>query len=139
MSKHLKPNDWIDLFKIYESSNPKNVWIEFAKYREITSSSKQWFKQVYKKFLYHNRDMNVLISMTGKSSKKGSKIGRPKNSGNRLEYLKELVEEIQKERDEIITDNKELNNRVKELENEYKGKVYTNFIVKDYKCGVRGI
>ena len=94
MSKHLKPNDWIDLFKIYESSNPKNVWIEFAKYREITSSSKQWFKQVYKKFLYHNRDMNVLISMTGKSSKKSSNIGRPKNSGNKLEYLKELVEEI---------------------------------------------
>ena len=24
-------------------------------------------------------------------------------------------------------------------ENEYKGKVYTNFIVKDYKCSVRGI
>ena len=24
-------------------------------------------------------------------------------------------------------------------ENEYKGKVYINFIVKDYKCSVRGI
>ena len=24
-------------------------------------------------------------------------------------------------------------------ESEYKGKVYTNFIVKDYKCSVRGI
>ena len=38
--------------------------------------------------------MNVLISMTRKSSKKGSKIVRHKNSGNRLEYLKELVEEV---------------------------------------------
>ena len=94
MSKHLKANDWIELFKIYESSNSKNVWIRFAEYRKITNSSKQRFKQMYKKFLYHNRDMNVLISMTGKSSKKGSKVGRPKNSGNRVEYLKELVEEI---------------------------------------------
>ena len=94
MSKHLKANDWIELFKIYESSNSKNVWIRFAEYRKITNSSKQRFKQMYKKFLYHNRDMNVLVSMTGKSSKKGSKVERPKNSGNRVEYLKEIVEEV---------------------------------------------
>ena len=35
------------------------------------------------------------------------------------------AEKYQKERDEIIADNKELNNRVKELENEYKGKSIT--------------
>lgn len=35
------------------------------------------------------------------------------------------AEKYQEERDEIIADNKELNNRVKELENEYKGKSIT--------------
>ena len=35
------------------------------------------------------------------------------------------AEKYQKERDEIIADNKELNNKVKELENEYKGKSIT--------------
>lgn len=35
------------------------------------------------------------------------------------------AEKYQKERDTIIADNKELNNRVKELENEYKGKSIT--------------
>ena len=35
------------------------------------------------------------------------------------------AEKYQKERDEILADNKELNNRVKELENEYKGKSIT--------------
>lgn len=35
------------------------------------------------------------------------------------------AEKYQEERDEIIVDNKELNNRVKELENEYKGKSIT--------------
>ena len=35
------------------------------------------------------------------------------------------AEKYQKERDTIIADNKELNNRVKELENEYKGKSTT--------------
>ena len=35
------------------------------------------------------------------------------------------AEKYQKERDEILADNKELNNKVKELENEYKGKSIT--------------
>ena len=35
------------------------------------------------------------------------------------------AEKYQKERDTIIADNKELNNKVKELENEYKGKSIT--------------
>lgn len=35
------------------------------------------------------------------------------------------AEKYQKEKDEIIADNKELNNKVKELENEYKGKSIT--------------
>ena len=35
------------------------------------------------------------------------------------------AEKYQKERDTIIADNKELNNRVNELENEYKGKSIT--------------
>lgn len=35
------------------------------------------------------------------------------------------AEKYQKERDEILADNKELNNKVKKLENEYKGKSIT--------------
>lgn len=52
------------------------------------------------------------------------------NMDLRKELLKQVrlvkeAEKYQKERDEIIADNKELNNRVKELENEYKGKSIT--------------
>ena len=47
----------------------KNLWIEYPKYKIVTNSIKWWFKQKYKKFLYHNKDMNSLLSMTGKTVK----------------------------------------------------------------------
>ena len=34
MSRQLKPNELIELFKIYETSNLQNVWIKYADYRE---------------------------------------------------------------------------------------------------------
>ena len=45
MSKQLKLNEWIELFNLYESNNCKNLWIEYAKYKNFM----------------HNKDMNSLI------------------------------------------------------------------------------
>ena len=94
MSKQLKPNEWIELFNLYESNNCINLWTEYAKYRTVTNSTKWWFKQKYKKFLYHNKDMNSLISMTGKTTKHGNKVGRPKNTQDKHEIWKEFLQEI---------------------------------------------
>jgi hypothetical protein len=78
MSRQLKPNEWIELFQIYETSNLQNVWIKYANYKKITNSVKNSFKLKYKKFIKSNRDINTLISMTGKKSTNKRKIGRPK-------------------------------------------------------------
>ena len=72
----------------------KNLWIEYEKYKTVTNSTKWWFKQNYKKFLYHNKDMNSLILMSGKTAKKGSKVGRPKNMQDKHEIWKEFLQEI---------------------------------------------
>ena len=95
MSRQLKPNEWIELFKIYETSNLQNVWIKYADYKEkITNSIKNSFKLKYKKFIKSNRDMNTLISMTGKKSTNKRKIGRPKNTQDKIEIWKEFLQEI---------------------------------------------
>ena len=70
MSKQLKPTQWIKLFRLYESLGTPTVWIEYAKYKKLTESSKSWFIIKYRKYLNHNKDMNALISMSGKSPKK---------------------------------------------------------------------
>ena len=44
MSRQLKPNEWIELFQIYETSNLQNVWIKYANYKKITNSIKNSFK-----------------------------------------------------------------------------------------------
>ena len=49
MSKQLKPTQWIKLFRLYESSGTPTVWIEYAKYKKLTYSSKVWFIVKYKK------------------------------------------------------------------------------------------
>ena len=95
MSRQLKPNEWIELFKIYETSNLQNVWIKYADYKEkITNSIKNSFKLKYKKFIKNNRDINMLISMTGKKSTNKRKIGRPKNTQDKIEIWKEFAEDI---------------------------------------------
>ena len=70
MSKQLKPEQWLELFNIYETFGTKALWYKYAAYREIKKNTKYFFFKKYKKFLYHNRDMNTLISMTGKAPKK---------------------------------------------------------------------
>ena len=69
MSKQLKPAQWIKLFRLYESLGTPAVWIEYAKYKKLTNSRKAWFIIKYRKYLNHNKDMNALISMSGKSPK----------------------------------------------------------------------
>ena len=70
MSKQLKPEQWLELFNIYEILGAQALWYKYATYRKINNNSKYLFFKKYKKFLYHNRDMNTLISMTGKAPKK---------------------------------------------------------------------
>ena len=70
MSKQLKPKQWIKLFRLYESLVTPAVWIEYAKLKKLIDSSKAWFIIKYRKYLNHNKDMNALISMSGKSPKK---------------------------------------------------------------------
>ena len=95
MSRQLKQNEWIELFKIYETSNLQNVCIKYADYKEkITNSIKNSFKLKYKKFIKSNRDMNTLISMTGKKSTNKRKIGRPKNTQDKHEIWKEFLQDI---------------------------------------------
>ena len=94
MSKQLKPNQWIKLFRLYESLGTPTVWIEYAKYKKLTNSSKAWFIIKYRKYLNHNKDMNALISMSGKSSKKGTKAGRPKKDQTKHEIWKKFIKEI---------------------------------------------
>ena len=38
--------------------------------------------------------MSTLISMTGKTSKKGTKAGKPKNSQDKLKIWKELINNL---------------------------------------------
>ena len=94
MSKQLKPNQWLELFNTYETLGTQALWYKYVGYRKINKNSKYLFFKKYKKFLYHNRDMNTLISMTGKASKKGTKSGRPKNSKDKLDILKKLVNNL---------------------------------------------
>ena len=91
MSKQLKPSQWIKLFRLYESLGTPTVWIEYAKYKKLTESSKSWFIIKYRKYLNHNKDMNALISMSGKSPKKGTKSGRPKKDQTKHEIWKKFI------------------------------------------------
>ena len=97
MSKQLKPNQWLELFDIYETQGINALWFKYGAYRKINKNSKYLFFKKYKKFLCHNRDMNTLISMTGKAPKKGTKSGRPKNSKNKIEIWKEFIDKIGKD------------------------------------------
>ncbi|MBQ5500759.1 MAG: DDE-type integrase/transposase/recombinase, partial [Mycoplasmataceae bacterium] len=97
MSKQLKPEQWLELFNIYETFGTKALWYKYATYKEIKKNTKYLFFKKYKKFLYHNRDMNTLISMTGKAPKKGTKSGRPKNSKDKIEIWKEFMDKIGKD------------------------------------------
>ena len=97
MSKQLKPNQWLELFDIYETQGIYALWCKYVDYRKINKNSKYLFFKKYKKFLYHNRDMNTLISMTGKAPKKGTKSGRPKNSKDKIEIWKEFMDKIGKD------------------------------------------
>ena len=86
MSKQLKPAQWIKLFRLYESLGTPAVWTVYAKYKKLTNSSKSWFIIKYRKYLNHNKDMNALISMSGKSHKKGAKSGRPKKDQTKHKF-----------------------------------------------------
>ena len=90
----IKANQWLELFNIYETQGIYALWFKYRAYRKINKNSKYLFFRKYKKFLYHNRDMNTLISMTGKASKKGTKVGRSKNSKNKIKIWKEFMDEI---------------------------------------------
>ena len=80
-----------------------NEWIEYAK---------------YKKFLYHNKDMNTLISISYKTPKKVIKLLELKNTQDKHEIWKEnlqeigydelsdLISELVDNGDEKLTDNK---------------------------------
>ena len=46
--------------------------------------------------MYHNRDMDTLISMTSKAPKK-IKSGSPKNFKDKIKIWKEFIDEIGKE------------------------------------------
>ena len=84
MSKQLKQNQWLELFDIYETQGIHALWFKYRAYRKINKNSKYLFFKKYKKFLYQNRDMNTLISMTGKAPKKGTKSARHKNSKDKI-------------------------------------------------------
>ena len=66
------------------------LWYKYAIYKEINKNTKYLFFKKYNKFLCHNRDINTLISMTRKASKKDTKVGRPKNSQDKLEICKRI-------------------------------------------------
>lgn len=93
MSKHLTLEQWIKLFEIYE--NDRNLcWFELSKFKKITRWSQEWFSKKYTMFICNNKDMNVLMSKTGKSPKKGKGVGRPKNSKNKHTIWKEFLRDI---------------------------------------------
>ena len=94
MSKQLKPNQWLELFNIYETLGTQALWYKYGSYRKINKNTKKLFFKKYNKFLYHNRDVSTLISMTRKAAKKGTKVGRPKNSQDKLEIWKELINNL---------------------------------------------
>ena len=96
MSKQLKPEEWIKLFRIYESLGTPKIWIEYAKYKKVTDSVKAWFIIKYWKFLEHNRNMNALISMSGKSPKKGTQAGHPKIAKLSMKFERNLSKKLVK-------------------------------------------
>ena len=50
MSKQLKPEQWLELFNIYEILGAKALWYKCATYREIKKNTKYLFFKKYKKF-----------------------------------------------------------------------------------------
>ena len=74
MSKQLKPNQWLELFNIYETLGIHALWYKYGSYRKINKNTKHLFFKKYNKFLHHNIDVSTLISMTGKASKKVPKL-----------------------------------------------------------------
>ena len=40
MSKQLTPNQWIELFQNYETSNLQSVWNKLGSYKKLTNSKK---------------------------------------------------------------------------------------------------
>lgn len=123
-----------------EETGARNLRIEELK--QITNYEKT--KQVLNKINYELPKVPELADISKFSIKRDEKILeeiiKPKDDiikelyNDNLALHRELskqsrvikeAEKYQKERDAIIVDNKELNNRVKELENEYKGKSIT--------------
>ncbi|MDE5599791.1 MAG: integrase core domain-containing protein [Ureaplasma sp.] len=94
MSRHLKPNEWIYLFELYNNNYEKFIY----EFKRITQ--RRWevywvrkeFKDKMKNYLY-NYDVEVIMSKTGKSTKKG-KSGRPKNSKSKDTIIKEIIREL---------------------------------------------
>lgn len=77
--KHRSLEEWLHLIELYE--NHDNSFIdELMKDRKSQYNiAKKWFLKKYRKYLYNNRDMNVLLSKIGKAPKKGCvNIGRPR-------------------------------------------------------------
>ena len=50
LSEQLKPNEQFNYSIYMNQITVKNLWIEYAKYKTVTYSTKWWFKQKYKSF-----------------------------------------------------------------------------------------
>ena len=94
MSRHLKPNEWIYLFELYNNNYEKFIY----QFRLITQ--RKWEnKDVRKSFrkkmwnYFNNHNIEVIMSKTGKTSTK-KKTGRPKNSKSRDTLIKEIIKEL---------------------------------------------
>lgn len=94
------------MFKIYETLGTQALWFKYSKHNKIIENVKYLFFKKYSNFLHHNKDMNTLISMTRKASKEGTKLGSTKNSKDKLEIWKVLINNLNTE--EVVKIFKEL-------------------------------
>lgn len=95
--KQLKPEQWLYYFDLYQKDYYKFVYeySVIAKRKWENSTTRYYFKSKMNKYLY-NKDIGVLMSNTGKSSKKGKGSGRPNKSLNeeRKKIFKIVIDEM---------------------------------------------
>lgn len=94
--KQINSKEWIYLFDLYENNFPYFV----SEFKRIKNKNfledyqvKQYFRRKHRKYLYNNRNEEVLMSKTGKNGNSG-KTGRPKSSLNKSDLIKELMDDL---------------------------------------------
>lgn len=95
MSRHLKPNEWIYLFELYQNEYHKFVYeFELITQRKWENKNIRYIFRKKMQSYFSSYDIGVIMSKSGKTSKKGKGSGRPKKHRDRKTIIKEIIKEL---------------------------------------------